>query len=76
MEEYKNMTPIELNVLINKTKDEHESLKSTINQLLDEVDEKKKEIEIKGVEINKNFELLKQIENKYVDLISILMDKQ
>ena len=68
MGDYKKMTPIELNVLINKTKGDHENIKSNIKKLLDEVD-------AKGIEINKNFEQLENVESKYVQLINVLIDK-
>lgn len=69
MEDYHKMTPIELNVLINKIKDEHETIKLNIRKLLDEIDSK-------GNEVNGNIETLKDVEEKYVQLMGILMEKQ
>lgn len=69
MKELNEMTPIELNVLINKAKENHDIIKSRIIGLTHEVDEK-------VIEINKYIENFKIIENKYVELMGVLISKQ
>ena len=69
MENLKEMTPIELNVLIIKIKEEHEKIKSNVRTLLDEIDSK-------GDEINVNLEILDKVEERYVQLMGVLMEKQ
>lgn len=69
MKELTEMTPIELNVLINKANENHSMIKSNITKLTHEIDEKE-------IEINKNLEILKTIEDKYVEIMAILMEKQ
>ena len=69
MKELKDMTPIELNVLLNKAKENHEIIKGSIKKLTYEVDEKE-------IEINEYLEKLKNIENKYVDIFAVLATKQ
>ena len=63
------MTPIELNVLLNKVNENHLMLKANIKKLTHEVDEKE-------IEINSNLEKLKTIEDKYVEIMAVLMEKQ
>ena len=69
MEKYEDMTPIELNVLINKTKERQEIIKSEILIHLDE-------IKFHENKINSELEEMKEVEDKYVNLISVLMSKQ
>lgn len=69
MENYKNMTPIELNVLINKTKDSHEEIKSNIKTLLDQLNNLE-------TNINEKIKELDKTESEYVELMSILMEKK
>lgn len=69
MKELNEMTPIELNVLLNKVNENHEIIKSHINALTYEIDEKE-------IEINKKLDKLKTLEDKYVEIMSILMSKQ
>lgn len=68
MENYDDLSPIELNVLINKTKEIHENIKKEIKDLLSQVDEL-------SVDINNKIKLLESTEEKYVELISILVEK-
>ena len=69
MKDFKEMTPIELNVLLNKVNENHLMLKANIKKLTHEVDEKE-------IEINSNLEKLKTIEDKYVEIMAVLMEKQ
>ena len=69
MKDFKEMTPIELNVLLNKVNENHLMIKGIIKKLTHEVDEKEKEI-------NQNLEKLKTIEHKYVEIMGVLMEKQ
>lgn len=69
MEDYKNMTAIEINHLINKTKDKHEEIKSNIKKMLFETDELEKKI-------NKSLLELQSVEEKYVELVSVLINKK
>lgn len=68
MENYKKLTPIELNKIINDVKKQHDDKKIEINNKLNEVDEMEKSI-------NENIKELGELESKYVELISILMEK-
>jgi hypothetical protein len=69
MKDFKEMTPIELNVLLNKVNENHLMIKANIKKLTHEVDEKE-------IEINQNLEKLKTIEDKYVEIMAVLMEKQ
>ncbi len=69
MKDLKEMTPIELNVLINKTNENHEITKIKIYELLDEVSKLKEEI-------NSKLEIITNLEDKYVKLMEILIEKQ
>ncbi len=69
MKDFKEMTPIELNSLANKTKENHELIKTKIRTLLDEVEEKE-------TEINNSLKILENIESKYVELMEVLLSKQ
>lgn len=69
MKDFKDMTPIELNVLVNKAKENHDIVKKNIYGLLDE---------IKNMEdqINSKLKNLETLESNYVELMSALMEKQ
>ncbi len=69
MKDLKEMTPIELNVLISKTNENHEMTKIKIYELLDEVSKLKDEI-------NSKLEIITNLEDKYVKLMEILIEKQ
>lgn len=69
MKDYKDMTPIELNHLLNKVKEDHELIKTKIREGLDTVEKLE-------VEINQNIKLLGEVEAKYVEIMAILMEKQ
>jgi len=69
MKELNEMTPIELNHLLNKVNENHLMIKNNIKNLTHEVDEKE-------IEINKNLETLKTIELKYVEIMGTLVEKQ
>ncbi len=66
--EIKDLTLIELNYLINKTKENHDSVKVDIDILLDEYD-----LIEKG--INKKVEELKEVEKKYIELVTELNNR-
>ena len=69
MKDFKDMTPIELNNLVNKTKENHEIIKTNILNLLDEVNELKKHI-------NSKLKMMEGLEDKYVEMMEVLMEKQ
>jgi hypothetical protein len=69
MKDYKDMTPIELNNLVTKVKENHEFIKKRINDKLTDVEKLE-------VEINKDLNLLDGLEKKYVELMGVLMEKQ
>ena len=69
MKDFKEMTPIELNVLVNKVNENHEMIKVEILKSLSEVDDLKKII-------NSKLNIMKNLEYKYVEIMGILMEKQ
>lgn len=69
MKDLAEMTPIELNVMLNKITETHLIIKSNIIKLTHEIDEKE-------LEINENLKSLKLIEDEYVKIMSVLMEKQ
>ena len=69
MKDYNDMTPIELNHLVNKVKENHDLIKSRIKDKLSEVEKLE-------IDINTDIEKLGNIEQKYVEIMGILMQKQ
>ena len=69
MKDFNEMTPIELNVLINKINENHELLKSEVKSLTYDIDDIEKKI-------NKKINSISDLEEKYVELMGILMSKQ
>lgn len=69
MKDLENLTNIELNNLIVKTKDEHESLKLEINNYLTNIERLETLINIK-------IERLNEVEKNYVKLTEILLSKR
>jgi len=73
---YENLTPTELLILINKTKDNHENLKKEILSHLDIIKEHEDIIEKYGNIININLiPELNKLENNYVLLIEELNNR-
>lgn len=69
MKEYKDMTPIELNTLVNKVKENHDLVKFNIKDRLDQFEKLE-------VEINNEIKKLGKLEEQYVEIMAILMEKQ
>ena len=69
MKDFNEMTPIELNVLINKTNENQEFIKKSILSQLDQVNELKKDI-------NSKLKIMDGLEEKYVKIMDILIEKQ
>ena len=69
MKDFNEMTPIELNVLINKINENHELLKSEVKSLTYDIEDIEKKI-------NKKINSISDLEEKYVELMGILMSKQ
>jgi hypothetical protein len=69
MRDFKEMTPIELNILVNKTNENYELTKSNIYELLDKVNELKKDI-------NSKLKIMEGLEFKYVEMMQVLIEKQ
>ena len=69
MKDFNEMTPIELNVLINKINENHELLKSEVKSLTYDIEDIEKKI-------NEKMKSIGNLEEKYVELMGILMSKQ
>ena len=69
MKELKDMTPIELNHLVNKVKENHDLIKSKIKDKLSQVEK------LEG-EINIEIEKLSKLEEQYVEMMALLIEKK
>lgn len=69
MKNLDDMTPIELNVLINKNKEKHDNLKNEIILLLGDINKIEEQI-------NYKIDSLVESEDYYIKLMEALMKKQ
>jgi sensor domain CHASE-containing protein len=69
MKDLKDMTPIELNHLVNKVKENHDLIKSKIKNKLSQVEK------LEG-EINIEIEKLSKLEEQYVEMMALLIEKK
>jgi len=69
MKDLNEMTPIELNILVNKINENHQMVRDEIYKSLDQVDDLKKTINSKLI-------IMKNLEDKYVEIMGVLMSKQ